>query len=107
MHRESFPVNGVFCAQPRKFSPSKVLPYTVQYLGHVIEGGKVRPDPQKLEAVNNYPKPVSKKDVRTFLGLTSYYRRFMSHFTTIVETLAELTKGRVDQRQKPRPSKME
>ena len=29
MHRESFPVNGVFCAQPRKFSPSKVLPYTV------------------------------------------------------------------------------
>ena len=28
MHRESFPVNGVFCAQPRKFSPSKVLPYT-------------------------------------------------------------------------------
>ena len=29
MQRESFPVNGVFCAQPRKFSPSKVLPYTV------------------------------------------------------------------------------
>ena len=29
MHRESFPVNSVFCAQPRKFSPSKVLPYTV------------------------------------------------------------------------------
>ena len=28
-NRESFPVNGVFCAQPRKFSPSKVLPYTV------------------------------------------------------------------------------
>ena len=29
MHRESFPVNSVYCAQPRKFSPSKVLPYTV------------------------------------------------------------------------------
>ena len=29
MHRESFPVNSVFCAQPRKFSPSKVLPYTI------------------------------------------------------------------------------
>ena len=31
VHRESFPVNGVFCAQPRKFSPSKVLPYTVLF----------------------------------------------------------------------------
>ena len=37
MHRESFPVNGVFCAQPRKFSPSKVLPYTVYtYVVYVV-----------------------------------------------------------------------
>ena len=35
MHRESFPVNGVFCAQSRKFSPSKVLPYTV-CIGDVV-----------------------------------------------------------------------
>ena len=54
----------------------------------------MRPDPQKLEAVNNYPKPVSKKDVGTFLGLTGYYRRFVPHFATIAEPLTELTKGK-------------
>ena len=42
----------------------------------------MRPDPQKLETVNNYPKPVSKKDVRAFLGLTDYYQRFVPHFAT-------------------------
>ena len=52
----------------------------------------MRRDPQKLEAVNNYPKPVSKKDVRTFLKLTGYYRRFLPHFATIAEPLTELTK---------------
>ena len=36
MHRKSFPVNGVFCAQPREFSPSKVLPYTVQVCGVML-----------------------------------------------------------------------
>ena len=39
MHRESFPVNGVFCAHPRKFSPSKVLPYTVSHYVHLGGGG--------------------------------------------------------------------
>ena len=50
--------------------------------------------PKKLEAVNNYPKPVCKKDVRAFLGLTGYYRRFVPHFATIAEPLTELTKGK-------------
>jgi len=46
----------------------------VHYLGHVIGGGTVKPDPQKVEAVNNYPVPVTKKEVRAFLGLSGYYR---------------------------------
>ena len=66
----------------------------VRYLGHVIGGGTVRPDPQKIEAVNNYPQPGSKKEVRAFLGLAGYYRRFVPHFATIAEPLTELTKGR-------------
>ena len=61
----------------------------VRYLGHVIEGGKVRPGPQKLEAACE--QPVSKKDVRAFLGLTGYYRQFVPHFATIAEPLTELT----------------
>ena len=67
----------------------------VQYLGYVIGGGKVKPDhdPQKLNAVRDYPTPISEKEVRAFLGLAGYYRRFVSHFATIAEPLTELTKG--------------
>ena len=66
----------------------------VHYLGHVIGGGQVTLDPQKLDAVRDYLTPVSKKQVRAFLRLAGYYRCFVSHFSTIAEPLTELTKGR-------------
>jgi len=65
----------------------------IHYLGHVIGGGTVKPDPQKIKAVNNYLVPVTKKEVRVFLGLSGYYRQFMPHFSTIAEPLIELTKA--------------
>lgn len=39
------------------------------YLRHVIGGGKLQPDPEKLKAVKDWPEPLTKKHVRTFLGL--------------------------------------
>ena len=63
----------------------------VHYLGHVIGGGIVKPDP---EAVSNYPVPVTEKEVRAFLGLSGYYRQFVPHFATIAEPLTELTKAK-------------
>ena len=66
----------------------------MHYLGHVIGGGQVTPDPQKLDAMRDYPTPVSKKQVRAFLGLAGYYCHFVSHFSTIAEPLTELTKSR-------------
>ena len=66
----------------------------VHYLGHVIGGGQVKPDPRKLEAVRGYPTPVSKKQVRAFLGLAGYYRCFVPHFSTTAEPLTDLTKSR-------------
>ncbi|XP_031099869.1 uncharacterized protein LOC116004076 [Ipomoea triloba] len=53
---------------------------TVEYLGHIITNGTVNPDPAKIEAMVDWPQPVSIKQLRGFLGLTGYYRRFIHHY---------------------------
>ena len=63
----------------------------MSYLGHVIDGGKLQPDPKKIQTVRNFPRPVTKGDARAFLGLVGYYRCFIPHFATVAAPLTELT----------------
>ena len=62
------------------------------YLGHVVGGGEVRPMDCKVKAVKEYERPKTKKQVRAFLGLCGYYRRFISSFSTVAHSLTELTR---------------
>ena len=62
------------------------------YLGHVVGGGQVKPEINKLEAVEKFPVPKTKKEVRSFLGLAGYYRRFIKDFASIAVSLTNLTK---------------
>ena len=62
----------------------------VTYLGHVVSADGVATDPAKTEAVTNWPKPKTLKDLRSFLGFASYYRRFVPHFAQIAKPLHEL-----------------
>lgn len=62
------------------------------YLGHVVGQGLVKPEECKLTAVKTYPQPETKKDVRSFLGLAGYYRRFIPKFAEIAAPLSDLTK---------------
>ena len=55
----------------------------VEYLGHVISSAGLSPNPKQVAAVSNYPQPQSLTQVRQFLGLTSYYRRFIGQFAKI------------------------
>ena len=64
----------------------------VRYLGHVIGSGNIEPEPQKVQAVLNYPQPITKKDVRAFLGLVGYYRRFIPQFASVSIPLSDSTK---------------
>ena len=65
---------------------------TAHYLGHVIGAGRIHPNPEKVEAVRNYPEPKTKKNVRAYLGLVGYYRRFIPQFSTLAAPLSDLTR---------------
>ena len=62
------------------------------YLGHVVGGGEVRVEKQKVEAVQRISRPETKKGVRTFLGLTGYYRRFIPDYATVAVPLTDMTR---------------
>ena len=62
----------------------------VTYLGHKISKHGVLPDPKKIEVVKEYPCPSSVKEVRAFLGLANYYRKFVQNYSTIASPLTSL-----------------
>jgi len=64
----------------------------VPYLGHVVTKEGIKPDPAKTEKVQHFPVPVSVSQVRQFLGLASYYRRFVPEFSKIASPLHSLLK---------------
>lgn len=68
------------------------------YLGHIVGGGHVRPDPEKLRAVQDFPIPETKKQIRSFLGLTGYYRKFIENYAVIAAPLSDLTKKMLPER---------
>ena len=59
----------------------------ISFLGHVVSGSGIMPDPEKIEAVNNISSPRSIKDIRSFVGLASYYRKFIPGFSSIAAPL--------------------
>ena len=64
---------------------------SVKYLGHIVSAGGISCDPEKIEAVRNWPVPQSVTQVREFLGFASYYRKFIDNFSEIAHPLTELT----------------
>lgn len=76
-------------------SKCKFARASVYYLGHVISAQGIAPNPDKVRAVQDFPVPTSVKGVRQFLGLASYYRRFMPGFAKIAAPLHALTRETV------------
>lgn len=64
----------------------------VEYLGRLISQGQVRPSPRKVEALVNAPVPTNVKQVRQFLGLAGYFRRYVPNYATETACISMLTK---------------
>lgn len=64
----------------------------VAYLGHIISTEGVKPDPKKIHAVRNFPTPRNAKNIKQFLGLSGYYRRFIPDFSRTAKPLTDLLK---------------
>ena len=79
-----------------KLKPSKCQLFCpeVSFLGHIIGRDGVRTDPTKTEAIERWATPRNVTDVRSFLGLCGYYRKFVHKFSEIAAPLHELTKKR-------------
>jgi len=77
-----------------KLKPEKcsLMQKSVTFLGHVVSGAGISTDPEKTRAVAQWPVPTSVKETKSFLGLASYYRRFIGNFAGIAAPLHALTK---------------
>jgi len=79
------------CNAGLKLKPDKCL--EVVFLGRVVSGDGVRPDPTNVDKVINWPQPKTSKQVKQFVATASYYRRFVRDFAKIARPLIELTKN--------------
>ena len=77
-----------------KLKPTKckLAQRKVEFLGYVVSDGGISADPKKVMAVSDFPKPTDLKSLRSFLGLTSYYRRFVPCFSSVAQPLYSLTR---------------
>ncbi|WVZ90414.1 hypothetical protein U9M48_036719 [Paspalum notatum var. saurae] len=78
-----------------KFSKCEFLLEKISLLGHVWTTKGVLVDPEKIEAVSNWKTPRNVTEIRSFLGLAKYYRRFIENFSKIARTMTELLKDQV------------
>nr|QHA33695.1 polyprotein [Chibugado virus] len=72
---------------------SEFLHHEIEFLGYVISREGINPNFKKVEAVTNYPQPKTIKELRSFLGMTGYYRRFVRDFAKIAKPLTNLLRG--------------
>jgi uncharacterized protein YqgQ len=62
----------------------------IDFLGHIVNREGIKPDPKKLELIQNWKPPTNKSEIRSFVGLMSYYRQFIENFAVIATPLTSM-----------------
>ena len=70
-----------------KLKKCNFLESETNYLGFIIGKDGIKPDPKKVEAIRSLPIPTCVREVRSFIGMSSYYRRFIPNFSEIAEPM--------------------
>nr|GEU44277.1 putative reverse transcriptase domain-containing protein [Tanacetum cinerariifolium] len=78
-----------------KFSKCEFWIPKVQFLGHVIDSQGIHVDPAKIKSIKDWASPKTATKIRQFLGLVSYYRRFIEGFSKIARPMTKLTQNKV------------
>lgn len=73
------------------FEKCKFFRSQLKYLGYVVDAHGLRTDPEKVEAIINFPTPSTRKELKRFLGTATWYRRFVPNFSTVAGPLNKLT----------------
>jgi hypothetical protein len=76
-----------------KFSKCEFWMEKVAFLGHVLSAEGTAVDPSKVESVTKWEQPLNMTDIRSFLGMAGYYRRFIENFSKIAKPMMELLKN--------------
>jgi hypothetical protein len=75
-----------------KFSKCSFARQSISYLGHIVSSQGISIDPSKVESIRRWPQPQDIKELRSFLGLAGYYRKFIQHFAVLARPLTDLLK---------------
>ncbi|GKD85281.1 hypothetical protein Tco_1356435 [Tanacetum coccineum] len=78
-----------------KFSKCEFWLPKVKFLGHVIDSQGIHVDPAKIESIKDWASPKTPTEIRQFLGLAGYYRRFIEGFSKIAKPMTKLTQKKV------------
>ncbi|GFX98611.1 retrovirus-related Pol polyprotein from transposon 17.6 [Trichonephila clavipes] len=75
-----------------KFKKCQFLKKKIEFLGHIVESGTIKPSPTKTLAVRKFPEPTTIKQVQSFLGLTGYFCKYIKDYSKIAKPLSDLTR---------------
>jgi len=81
------------CKLNARPSKCKIAMSSVDFVGHKVGGDKIEPRAALVQAIERFPRPQTKKQVKSFIGLVGYYRKFIPNFSERAAVLTDLTKG--------------
>ncbi|GFU54084.1 hypothetical protein TNCV_3313531 [Trichonephila clavipes] len=75
-----------------KFKESQFLKKKIEFLGHIVESGTIKPSPTKALAIRKFSEPTTIKQVQSFLDLTGYIRKYIKDYSKIAKPLSDFTR---------------